>query len=97
MLSPERLHKDQRMVEMMVTMYCRVKHGQVALCAECRGLIDYAHLRLSRCPHGEDKPMCHNCTIHCYKPEMRERITAVMKTVGPRMVSIPRPAVVPSA
>ena len=29
---------------------------------------------------------CSNCTVHCYRPEMRERIRTVMRYAGPRML-----------
>ena len=73
----------------MVELYCR-KHGHTAtsgrLCAECRSLLDYALGRLSRCPYGNEKPTCAACPIHCYKPDMRQRVQAVMRYAGPRMM-----------
>ena len=56
------------------------------LCAECHDLRQYAHLRLTRCPFGPDKPTCANCKVHCYKPEMRERVRQVMRHAGPNML-----------
>ena len=29
---------------------------------------------------------CSNCKVHCYKPEMREKIREVMRFSGPRMI-----------
>ena len=29
---------------------------------------------------------CRNCKVHCYKPEMREKIREVMRYSGPRMI-----------
>nr|MBP8870902.1 nitrous oxide-stimulated promoter family protein [Bacteroides sp.] len=49
-------------------------------------LLEYAHMRLSRCPFGEKKNTCRLCTIHCYKPEMKERMREVMRYAGPRML-----------
>ena len=37
-------------------------------------------------PHGDNKPFCSNCPIHCYKPEMRQQMRAVMQYAGPRML-----------
>ena len=34
----------------------------------------------------EEKTFCSNCTVHCYRPEMRERIRTVMRYAGPRML-----------
>ncbi len=56
------------------------------LCPECRELLDYAWLRLSRCKFGEGKTTCQRCPIHCYKPVMKQRIAAVMRYSGPRML-----------
>lgn len=32
------------------------------------------------------KTFCSNCRVHCYKPEMREKIREVMRFSGPRMI-----------
>ena len=34
----------------------------------------------------ENKTFCSNCRVHCYKPEMREKIREVMRFSGPRML-----------
>ncbi len=34
----------------------------------------------------ETKTFCANCRVHCYKPAMREKIRAVMRFSGPRMI-----------
>lgn len=49
-------------------------------------LLEYARQRRDRCPHGDNKPFCSNCPIHCYKPEMRQQMRAVMRYAGPRML-----------
>lgn len=56
------------------------------LCDECSALCEYAAQRSRMCPFMEKKTFCSNCTVHCYKPEMRERIKKVMKFSGPRML-----------
>lgn len=56
------------------------------LCDECRELLDYAFLRLSKCPFQENKTTCGKCPVHCYKPGMRRKIQEVMRYVGPRMI-----------
>jgi hypothetical protein len=56
------------------------------LCADCDGLLAYARLRLEKCRYGAGKPTCAKCATHCYKPEMRERVRAVMRYSGPRML-----------
>ena len=77
-------------------MYCAAKHGTShSLCAECEVLNNYAQKRLSYCKFGQDKPTCEKCPVHCYAPEMREKIRVVMKYSGPRMIFFyPRSAIV---
>ncbi len=36
----------------------------------------------------ETKTFCSNCKVHCYKPEMREKIRIVMRYSGPRMLFV---------
>ncbi len=57
--------------------------------SECAELEAYAHARSERCPFMEEKTFCSNCTVHCYRPEMRERIRTVMRSAGPRMIFHP--------
>ena len=82
-----RLARERRTLEAMIRLYCRGRHGTGGeLCAECRELADYARARLHRCLFQERKPTCARCPVHCYRPEMRERIRAVMRYAGPRML-----------
>lgn len=81
-----RLDREKRTVEAMIKLYCRRRHGSRQLCAECRELRDYALLRLDKCLFGEGKTTCAKCRVHCFKPEMRERIRGVMRYSGPRML-----------
>ena len=75
-------------MNLMIAMYCRGRHkskkGQ--LCPECAELAEYVRQRREKCPFGDDKPFCSNCKIHCYKPEMRQKIAAVMRYSGPRLM-----------
>lgn len=71
----------------MIRIYCRTKHkSKGMLCKECQALEEYAHSRLERCPFQEEKPACKDCSIHCYKPDYKERIREVMRFSGPRML-----------
>jgi hypothetical protein len=81
-----KLEQERKTIEAMIRLYCRGQHGTGELCEECSELLGYANARLSKCPFGEDKPKCAKCEVHCYKPEMRKRVTAVMKYSGPRMM-----------
>lgn len=84
---PGRLRRERRTIHAMIRIYCRGRHGARAdLCSECAELGRYADARLDRCPMAPEKPTCVECTIHCYRPAMRERIREVMRYAGPRMV-----------
>lgn len=78
--------REAKTVWAMIRMYCRAFHGGHVLCEECRDLGEYAWVRLSRCPFGDEKPTCANCPIHCYRPDYREQIREVMRYSGPRML-----------
>ncbi len=82
-----RMQREQRTVEAMIRLYCRsVHHTTSKLCNECHDLAEFANLRLSKCPFQDNKPTCAKCPIHCYKPERREQMKAVMRFAGPRMM-----------
>lgn len=70
----------------MIGLYCRKKEGNRELCPSCRELLEYAQARLDHCRFGDGKSSCRKCPVHCYKPEMRRRIQAVMRFSGPRML-----------
>mgnify|MGYP000223040950 CR=1 FL=1 len=69
---PSRIEQEKQTVERMVRLYCRKKEGNKQLCPRCEELLGYARIRLSRCPFGENKSTCRQCSIHCYKPEMKD-------------------------
>ena len=78
--------REKRVVSEMIALYCRKNHGGKELCPECAALRDYAVQRSDKCPFMETKTFCSNCRVHCYKPEMREKIRTVMRFSGPRML-----------
>ena len=78
--------REKALVSQMIALYCRKKHGGKALCPDCAALDSYARQRSDQCPFMETKTFCSNCRVHCYRPEMRERIRAVMRFSGPRMI-----------
>ena len=77
---------EKEMVSLMIRLYCRKNHKTKELCSECAELDRYARERSDRCPFMENKTFCSNCKVHCYKPEMREKIRKVMRFSGPRMM-----------
>lgn len=81
-----RIHRELQTVRVMIEIYCRGHHAPGgALCDACQQLWEYTETRVGRCAFGHDKPTCANCTVHCFKPELRERIRAVMRYAGPKM------------
>jgi hypothetical protein len=82
-----RLARERETLEAMIRLRCRDLHrpGAGGLCADCRDLLRYARERLEKCPFGEDKPTCARCPVHCYRPEMRQKVREVMRHAGPRM------------
>jgi len=69
----------------MIDFYCSKNHGAL-LCDDCTELKNYAFQRLLLCPFQDDKPVCSNCAVHCYKSDMRLRVKDVMRFSGPRMM-----------
>ena len=82
----DRIEEEKAVVEQMIRLYCQKYEGHDELCPSCKELLDYAHCRLDRCRYGEHKPTCKKCPVHCYRPEMKERIRMVMRWSGPRMI-----------
>lgn len=94
--------REKAIVSEMIALYCKKKHKaemnihwkstsaclatKNGLCPECEELKAYACLRSDKCPFMETKTFCSNCKVHCYKPEMREKIREVMRFSGPRML-----------
>lgn len=92
MKKERRIKKDAKVLHAFIGAYCRENHqkrteggvkgpGGGGLCPECDELLRYALKRNEKCPL-DPKPMCKKCTVHCYKPEMREKIKEVMKFSG---------------
>lgn len=71
--------REKEMVSLMIDLYCRKNHGcKDGICTQCQELKEYAKMRSDKCPFMETKTFCSNCKVHCYKPEMREKIRKVM-------------------
>jgi hypothetical protein len=81
-----RLRREARTVETMIRMYCRDNHEAGAeLCPDCAALLDYSLVRVHACRFGAAKPTCARCSVHCFRPAMREHIRIAMRYSGPRM------------
>ena len=72
-------------------MEMAVAVGITACFAVLRHAVRCAALRMARiehCPFMETKTFCSACKVHCYQPEMREKIRTVMRWAGPRMLPV---------
>ena len=80
--------REKKILSQMIALYCRRNHGTRGdLCPRCAALDAYARQRSDKCPFMEQKTFCSNCQVHCYKPDMRQEIRAVMRFSGPRMLT----------
>ena len=92
----KRRAREEKIISQMIALYCAGNHDAAArtqtamcgeaVCPECAQLDAYATMRTRRCRKMDVKTSCDVCENHCYKPEMRERIRAVMRYSGPRML-----------
>jgi len=79
---------EKETVDKMIRLYCRKKHKtkNEHLCPDCEAIKNYALKRLDKCPFGDAKSSCNRCKVHCYNPEMRQRMREIMRFSGPRML-----------
>ena len=83
---PRHLQREFRTMSKMVDIYCADRHDSGdQICEDCATFLNYAEVRLEKCPYGEDKPTCAKCPIHCYKRAQRELAREIMRYAGPRM------------
>ena len=77
--------KEERRKLLLQTMgsYCRDVHGNENLCDQCQELLDYALVRLNRCPNNLTNIPCWRCPCPCYSEEMRHRMKDVMEHSKP--------------
>ena len=85
-MTMNRIDWEKRTVRHMIELWCRKNHGGKDLCGDCRELLEYSLARLEHCKFGNAKTKCHKCPVHCYRPDMREKIRTVMRFSGPRML-----------
>lgn len=79
--------QEKRIVSLMIRTYCRGHHGtRQGLCPECQTLQEYALLRADRCRLSKQRPFAPTAECIATKPAMREKIRAVMRYSGPRML-----------
>ncbi len=82
-----RKEREIQTVKTMIRMYCKAHHHpEGEMCEECAAVFSYAAMKYLHCMFGEEKPVCTVCPVHCYRPEMREKIRVIMRYSGPRMI-----------
>ena len=96
-MNEKSFERDAQTLRAMTQMYCKSHHGtnskrtdgkknsDTALCERCSAVLSYSLERTAKCPH-EHKGNCKDCSIHCYKPDMRAAIKEIMSYAGPRML-----------
>lgn len=83
----DRISEEKKTIKLMIKIYCKNNHdSEEELCQQCEKLLNYAFKRLDFCKFGNNKGICGKCKIHCYKPDMREKIKEVMKFSAPRLL-----------
>jgi len=70
----------------MIRLYCRRKEHSGGGGGGARGLLPSPCRGWEPCRYGPLKGSCKQCTVHCYAPAQREKIRAVMRYAGPRML-----------
>ena len=90
-----RREREQRTISQMVALYCAGNHPDERterahcgepVCPDCKAIDDYCVKRTERCRSMEHKTNCEECGNHCYAPAQRDRIRAIMRHAGPRMM-----------
>lgn len=88
----EKKNKEKKLIQCMIKIYCRGnKHSRnknQLICDSCQELLEYANMRIDKCPFTATKSFCSNCKVHCYQPQRREQIKSVMRYAGPRMLFV---------
>lgn len=88
----ERKKYEANVIRVMIGIYCRKKHKEMAknsennLCDKCQNLLYYCDKKIDNCPLGENKTTCETCKIHCYTKKYQEEVKKVMRFSGPRMM-----------
>jgi len=81
-----RIETEKATVKAMIEMYCKANHKEKGICEDCSQLIEYAMVRTDKCKYKAAKPACKVCKTHCYNLENRNKVKAIMRFSGPRMM-----------
>jgi len=87
MIRNKRLEREKKTLKVMIELYCKAHHNAKELCSDCTSLLEFAFHKLDKCPFGNEKPTCLECTIHCFRKEQKEKIREIMRYSGPRMLT----------
>ena len=88
---------EVRLVDSMIDLYATAHRYDSsksdmevieAAVPDIESLKAYTHKQIEQCRYRgkHEKPFCNVCPVHCYKPEMRRQIRAVMRYSGPRIL-----------
>ena len=93
------MRKDIRLIGKFTEVWCggrqhQTRHpfqlpdglGQLRLCSECSGFVEYAINKRQKCPLEVEKPSCKHCRIHCYAEKQRAMVKQIMAWSGRRMI-----------
>lgn len=80
MNTKQKREKEKQTIEFMISLYER-NHKE-----DCSELLEYALLRIDKCPFMSEKTFCSSCKVHCYQKQYREQMKKVMRYSGPRML-----------
>lgn len=72
--------KEKQTIRFMIALYEK-KYKE-----DCTQLLEYALLRIDKCPFMSEKTFCSSCKVHCYQKQYREQMKMVMRYSGPRML-----------
>ncbi len=92
-MNSEKIEKKKKreldVIRTMIQIYCKGNHkNKTGLCEDCEELLNYAAVRIEKCPFTEEKTFCSHCKVHCYKQDMRAKVKDVMRYAGPRMLFV---------
>ena len=81
------LHADQERqpATMRTHDVSAIAGREIVLCTSCAKLLQHAFTKRAHCTM-DPKPMCKNCPEHCYAPDYRAQIRAVMRHSGKKML-----------
>ncbi|MBN2536073.1 MAG: nitrous oxide-stimulated promoter family protein [Spirochaetales bacterium] len=81
------LKNEKKTVKAMINIYCSAHHNQKnGLCSVCQGIFEYAESKIDCCKFKSRDLVCSECKVHCFRPEIREKIREIMKYSGPKMI-----------